>query len=87
MKKKEPLLIKASLVTRSVTSTTVKVVAISFKGIPEVVNFSVDTCEEAANSFEGTFGVKIFSDDIFGRFVYNSEGISGVEYCDVDNEL
>ena len=37
--------------------------AISFEGIPEVVNFSVYTCEEAAISFEGTFGVEIFTVD------------------------
>ena len=52
-----------------------------------MVNFSVDTCEEAAISFEGTFGVEYFSDDIFGRLVYNSEGISGVKYFTVGNEL
>ena len=50
------------------------------------VNFSVDICEEAAISFEGTFGVEFFSDDIFGRLVYNSEGISGVKFFTVDNE-
>ena len=50
------------------------------------VNFSVDICEEAAISFEGTFGVEYLSDDIFGRLVYNSEGISGVKFFTVGNE-
>ena len=51
------------------------------------MNFSIDICEEAAISFEGTFGVEYFSDDIFGRLVYYSEGISGVKHFTVDNEL
>ena len=51
------------------------------------VNFSVDICEEGANSFEGIPEVTNFSDDIFGRGAYISEGISGVEYFTIDNEL
>ena len=51
------------------------------------VNCNVDICEEAAHICEGIFGDHIFSDDIFGGLVYISEGISGVEYFTVDNEL
>ena len=51
------------------------------------VNFSVDICEEGANSFEGIPEVTNFSDDIFGRFAYISEGISGVKYFTADNKL
>ena len=50
------------------------------------MNFSINIWEEAAISFEGTFGVEYFSDKIFGRLVYNSEGISGVKFFTVDNE-
>ena len=51
------------------------------------VNCNVDICEEGAISFEGIPEVTNFSDDIFGRGAYISEGISGVEYFTVDNEL
>ena len=50
-------------------------------------NCNVDICEEGAISIEGIFGDHICSDDIFGELVYISEGISGVEYFTVDNEL
>ena len=51
------------------------------------MNCNVDIYEEGAISFEGIPEVTNFSDDIFGRLVYISEGISGVEYFTVDNEL
>ena len=51
------------------------------------VNCNIDICEEGAISFKGIPEVTNFSDDIFGRGAYISEGISGVEYFTVDNEL
>ena len=51
------------------------------------MNCNVDIYEEGAISFEGIPEVTNFSDDIFGGPVYISEGISGVEYFTVDNEL
>ena len=61
--------------------------AIIDQGFPGDEICNVDNCEGVANSFEGTFGVEIFSDDIFGRLVYKSEGISEVEFFTVDNKL
>ena len=51
------------------------------------MNCNVDIYQEGAISFEGIPEVTNFRDDIFGRGTYISEGISGVEYFTVDNEL
>ena len=49
-------------------------------------NCNVVICEEAVYSIEGIPGDHIFSDDIFGRGAYISEGFSGVVYFTVGNE-
>ena len=50
------------------------------------VNCNVNICEEGVISFKGIPEVTNFSDDIFGRGAYISEGFSGVVYFTVSNE-
>ena len=50
-------------------------------------NCNVDIFVEVAHISEGIFGDNIFTDDIFGRGTYISEGFSGVVYFTVGNEL
>ena len=49
-------------------------------------NCNVDICEEGANSIEGIPGDDNFTDDIFRRGTYISEGFSGVVYFTGGNE-